>query len=171
MLAGKQQLIFNLWKLERQWKKSCSLLAQGRVLQDSLFGCGGCGFSHSPAAAETAGLAALTLPSSLNVFPDPPSQEMEDSFLKVTSKGLSYQLLLPIFHCWYATSCLERVEHSRLDWDQKNLRNCPVPLEIWHHLSQGAAGSHTPCNCLRRKRRGEGTFFFVADWVQVYSGW
>lgn len=88
--TGQKQLIFNLSKQKRQWKKPCSLVAQGRVLQESLFSCG----SHS-----LAGILLLVLcwfGSSYSLFfpdhqvhrirvPGPSSWEIEDTSLEATS--------------------------------------------------------------------------------------
>lgn len=107
MSARKKQLLFNLQKVERRWKKAHSFLAQGRVLQDSLW--------RPRLLSQTlrcySGLAAVALFPEHQVLrlrvTDPSSQGMEDYLLEATSKGQRCQLLLPLSRFWYAVVWLE----------------------------------------------------------------
>lgn len=153
--------------------------AQGRVLQDSLFGCGGWGFSRRPAAAGTLQVWQLSL--SLLPWTSGPQGKVArplqsgngGQFLvwKWLVKGWGTSFYSLCFNVGMLPLAWRESGAFPLGLGPEKSQQLPVPLETWHHLSQGAAGSHTPYNCLRRNRRGEGTFFYLADWFQVYSGW
>lgn len=164
MSARKKQLLFNLQKVERQWKKACFFLAQGRVLQHSLWRPW---LLSQPFCCCYSGLAAVAFFPEHQVLrvrvTDPSSQGMEDYLLEATSKGQRCQLLLPLSRFWYAALWLEG------GWRGRAFLVGSVP-EIPQHLGNFSwavwlAVMHPVIAC----GGGVVLFFLLVDRFQFYS--